>query len=39
MGFLAVFVDGHVRIIPGDVAADVLNAMFTRDGGEQVEVP
>jgi hypothetical protein len=39
MGFLGVFVDGHVRIIPGDVAADVLNAMFTRDGGEQVEVP
>jgi hypothetical protein len=38
-GFLAVFVDGHVQIIPGDVAADVLNAMFTRDGGEQVELP
>lgn len=38
-GFLAVFADGHVRIIPQDVAVDVLNAMFTRDGGEQVEVP
>jgi hypothetical protein len=39
MGFLGVFVDGHVQIIPQDVAADMLNAMFTRDGGEQVEVP
>jgi hypothetical protein len=38
-GFLAVFIDGHVVTIPADVAADVLNAMFTRDGGEQVELP
>jgi hypothetical protein len=38
-GFLAVFVDGHVQIIPQDIAADVLNAMFTRAGGEQVELP
>jgi hypothetical protein len=38
-GFLAVFIDGSVRIIPRDVEADALNAMFTRDGGEQVDVP
>jgi hypothetical protein len=33
-GFVAAFADGHVQVIPGDVAADVLKAMFTRDGGD-----
>jgi len=38
-GFVAAFADGHVELIPGDVAADVLKALFTRDGGEQVVWP
>jgi hypothetical protein len=33
-GFLAVFIDGHVQVIPKDLAADLLNAMFTRDAND-----
>jgi hypothetical protein len=35
-GFVAAFADGHVEMIPGDVAAESLKAMFTRDAGDQV---
>ena len=38
-GFLAVFGDGHVSMIPRDIPADVLAALFTTAGGEQVEAP
>jgi hypothetical protein len=33
-GFFAAFVDTHVQLIPADVAADVLAALFTPAGGE-----
>ena len=38
-GFVAAFADGHVQLIPKDVAAKVLAAAFTRSGDEQVEAP
>lgn len=38
-GFVAAFADGHVQVIPADVAAKVLAAAFTRSGDEQVEAP
>ena len=38
-GFLAVFCDGHVQLIPGDTAADVLTALFSPSGGENVDLP
>jgi hypothetical protein len=38
-GFVAAFADGHVELIPADVAAESLKAMFTRDAGDKVEAP
>jgi hypothetical protein len=38
-GFLALFVDGAVHFIPGNINNGVLRALFTRVGGENVEVP
>ena len=38
-GFLAVFGDGHVSMIPRDIPAAVLAALFTTAGDEQVEAP
>jgi hypothetical protein len=38
-GFLALFVDGAVHLIPGTIDKAVLKALFTRAGGENVEVP
>jgi hypothetical protein len=38
-GFLAVFADGGVQLIPGDVTAEALAAMFTAAGNEVVEMP
>lgn len=35
-GFQALFTDGSVRFIPAHLAAEILNALFTRDGGEVV---
>jgi len=36
--FLAVFADGHVQIIPSQISAKTLNAIFTRSGGEEVDM-
>ena len=38
-GFLAGFTDGSVRVIAETVDADTLNALFTKSGGEVVNVP
>ena len=38
-GFVAAFADGHVEMIPGDVAAESLKAMFTRNAGDRVGGP
>jgi hypothetical protein len=37
--FLAAFCDGSVRAISVNVAADMLKAAFTRNGGEVVQLP
>jgi len=37
--FLAAFTDGSVQVIAESVDADVLNAMFTKSGGEAVRRP
>jgi hypothetical protein len=36
-GFLAVFCDGSVRLIQASIDRQVLNALFTRSGGEVVQ--
>ena len=38
-GFQAVFCDGSVRYFSADITAETLNALFTRNGGEVVELP
>ncbi len=38
-GFLAAFTDGSVQFIAETVDADVLNALFTKSGGEAVQRP
>jgi hypothetical protein len=38
-GFLAAFVDGSVHLLPKDIDPKILNALFTRDGGEVVKLP
>jgi hypothetical protein len=37
--FLAAFADGSVRTLPGTIQPDVLRALFTRNGGELMDVP
>jgi hypothetical protein len=37
--FLAAFADGHVQAISQSIDANVLKALFTRDGGEAVQLP
>jgi hypothetical protein len=37
-GFLALFGDGSVRFISQEIAAEMLNALFTRNGGEVVDI-
>ncbi len=38
-GWLAAFADGHVQFISNDASAEVVNALFTRAGHEEVELP
>jgi prepilin-type processing-associated H-X9-DG protein len=38
-GFQALFVDGSVRMIAGSIDPKTLHALFTRNGGEAVDVP
>jgi len=38
-GFLAVFADGHVQLLPADISSDNLTAMITHAGGEAVKLP
>jgi hypothetical protein len=38
-GFLALFVDGSVHVLPKSMSAKMLSALFTRNGGEAVDVP
>ncbi len=38
-GFLAAFADGHVQIIPADIAAETLRYLIERADGQQVELP
>jgi hypothetical protein len=38
-GFLAALVDGEVRMLPHTISMETLNALFTRNGGEVVEIP
>jgi hypothetical protein len=38
-GFLAAFADGHVSLLPEAINPDLLKALFTPDGGEEVEAP
>ena len=38
-GFLAVFCDGHVELIPQFTAPETIKAIFTRNGGEAVTLP
>jgi prepilin-type processing-associated H-X9-DG protein len=37
-GFNAVFADGSVRFIRGDISEPTLRALITRNGGEQVDL-
>ena len=37
--FLALFADGSTRSLRINAGAAVLNALFTKDGGETVEIP
>ena len=37
-GFLAAFADGHVQMIADSAPANVINALFTRNGGEVVDL-
>jgi hypothetical protein len=36
-GFIAGFTDGSVRFLPSSIDAKTVNALFTRNGGEQVD--
>jgi len=38
-GFLAALTDGSVRFIAGSIDADILNGLFTKSGGERVDLP
>jgi hypothetical protein len=38
-GFLTLFVDGSVRVLPKTIANETLNALFTRNGGEVIDLP
>jgi len=38
-GFLAAFADGSVHSVSHSISKETLNALFTRNGGETVEVP
>lgn len=38
-GFLAAFCDGHVQLLSGNIAADVLTALFSPAGKESVQLP
>ena len=38
-GFQAVFCDGHTRYFPASITAEMLTALFTKAGGEVVELP
>ena len=38
-GFLAGFGDGHVSLLPADINADLLRALFTPAGGEKIDMP
>jgi hypothetical protein len=38
-GFLMLFVDGSVRILPKTITDMTLNAVFTRNGGEVIDLP
>jgi hypothetical protein len=38
-GFLAAFADGHVQMVPGSLSPKQLWAIFTRAGGEIVDLP
>jgi hypothetical protein len=37
-GVLAAFVDGHIEFLPRSLPKETLRALFTRDGGEVVEL-
>jgi hypothetical protein len=39
MGFLVAMADGSVRLLPKTITKETLNALFTRSGGEVVEIP
>jgi hypothetical protein len=36
-GFLATFADGHVQLIRETISSKMLNALFTRAGGEPID--
>jgi hypothetical protein len=36
-GFLAVYLDGHVQLLPRTTSVKNANAVFSRDGGERIE--
>jgi hypothetical protein len=38
-GILAAMVDGSVRMLPATITKETLHALFTRNGGEVVELP
>jgi hypothetical protein len=37
--FLALFLDGVVRVLPANIAPEHLNALYTRAGGETIDLP
>ena len=37
-GVLAAFVDGHTAFLPRSLSKETLRALFTRDGGEVVDL-
>jgi hypothetical protein len=38
-GFLAAFADGSVRLLPYSINKETLHALFTKNGGEDVNIP
>ncbi|HEY2147125.1 MAG TPA: hypothetical protein VGH32_04260, partial [Pirellulales bacterium] len=36
--FIAAFIDGHVQIIPRNATPEYINALFTADGGERIDL-
>jgi hypothetical protein len=38
-GFLIAFADGSVHLLPKTITKETLNALFTKNGGEVVEIP